>query len=86
MRMASLCLAEFPIACIFQAKLPFALDMGAPKTRGYFLVVPHNKDDGILGSILGSPLLGKCHMLRSNADIPWLARGCVCVSCLQTFG
>ena len=32
---------------------------GFPKVRGTFFGGPHNKDYSILGSILGSPLLGK---------------------------
>ena len=34
-------------------------DMGVSQNQGYLLRGPHNKDYSILGSILGSPELGK---------------------------
>ena len=35
------------------------LDVGVSQNEGYLLGGPHNKDYSILGSILGSPYLGK---------------------------
>ena len=43
--------------------------------RGTFLGVPHNKDYNILGSILGSPYLGKLPYSPCIIPIPYMAAG-----------
>ena len=40
--------------------------LGFPKIRVTFLAGPHNKDHNILGSILGSPHLGKLPFLHEE--------------------
>ena len=39
---------------------------GFPKIRGTFLGSPHNEEYSILGSILGSPILGNYHIHIQN--------------------
>ena len=40
---------------------------GVSLNYGYLIAGPHNKDYSILGSILGSPILGKYHILASKS-------------------
>ena len=36
--------------------------LGFPKIRGYLFGDPYNKDYSILGSIMGNPNVGNCHI------------------------
>ena len=51
---------------------------GFPKIRGRYLFEgPHNKDDSVLVSILGPPILGNYHFLNPtcNTVLPHVHRG-----------
>ena len=50
---------------------PYALilHMGLTKIRGTLFGGPRNKDYNVLGSILGPPILGNCH-IRSYRILP----------------
>ena len=51
-----------------------------PKIRGTIPRGPHNKDYSILGSILGSPYLGKlpCHLARPLGKLESIFQNAAC--------
>ena len=57
-----------------------AYTCGFPKILGYVLGGPYNKDYNILGSILGSPILGNYYMVSDlvpHLEFILAAKACV---------